>query len=350
MMGSAERMKMFDTVFCPGPGERVLLLVDVPREGLPDSESWTARREMAHSWYETFRTMGSETGFEVELIEYKGTGRPNAPIPGEVVEAAERSNLVVAMTEYSASSSLKPLCDAQGTTTRCASMPGVERRMEESAFRADYGEVRAYARSLRRLLDQAVSGEILFSTGDRLQVDLRYRSAESDEGDCTKPGQFINFPSGEGAKVPYEAVGEEATRLGRSETKGTLPVSHDGEIVKYVVGDNKIIDVIGVGRKATEMRAFFAEDNTRRNVAELGIGCNPMAVVSGNVLEDEKVGLHIAYGTSVHLGGKVLSDVHQDIVYARGCPIEATTLILVAADGSRIELISDSNLRYELLK
>jgi len=51
------------------------------------------------------------------------------------------------------------------------------------------------------------------------------------------------------------------------------------------------------------MRIFFAENDTRRNIAELGIGCNPKAVITGNILEDEKVGLHIAYGMSSHLGG-----------------------------------------------
>ena len=38
------------------------------------------------------------------------------------------------------------------------------------------------------------------------------------------------------------------------------------------------------------------------------------------------------------------------IVYAKGCPVEGTTLILVNEDGSKIELIKDSKLRYDLLK
>ena len=55
---------------------------------------------------------------------------------------------------------------------------------------------------------------------------------------------------------------------------------------------------------------FFNENKSRRNIAELGIGCNPWAVVTGNSLEDEKVGLHIAYELSSHLGGKIKSDMH----------------------------------------
>ena len=86
-------------------------------------------------------------------------------------------------------------------------------------------------------------------------------------------------------------------------------------------------------------------------IAELGLGCNPKAIVTGNVLEDEKVaGLHIAFGMSTHLGGKVKSDVHQDICYPKGSPIEATTLTLKDKDGSKVELIQNAELKYNLLK
>lgn len=349
-MQPKDRMKMFKDVFAPKVGEKVLFLVDMPRSNLSDSDAWRARRKMAQGWYKTFKEMGAEEGFSVDVLEYEATRQHNAPIPQEVVEAARKSNLVIAITEYSASSSLKPVCDAEGSITRCASMPRAEERMEKTAFRADYAEVQIYATAVERMLNDAVGAEIRFSTHDTLYIDLRYRVAESDKGDCSKVGQFINFPSGEGCKVPYEATPEEAVKLGDSETEGILPVSYNGELVKYVIKNNRIVDIIGSGEKAEKMRAFFEENDTRRNIAELGIGCNPKAVVSGNVLEDEKVGLHIAYGTSVHLGGRVRSDVHEDIVYAKGCPIEGTALTLVNADGTRTELIQNATLRYHLLK
>jgi len=341
---------MFESVFAPKPGEKVLFIIDMAHGSLDDSDAWAALREMAQDWYKAFKKMGAEMGFSVDILKYEATGRHNAPIPKEVVDAARRSNLVIAMTEYSASSSLKPVCDAAKTITRCASMPTVERRMEETAFRANYDQVRAYATAIERMLNDAVGAEIAFSTRDNLYIDLRYRVAESDSGDCSKTGQFINFPSGEGAKAPYEATPEEAIRFGESRTEGVLPARYDTELVRYVVRQNRIVDVLGNAKKASEMRTFFAENDTRRNIAELGIGCNPNAIVTGNILEDEKVGLHIAYGMSTHLGGKVKSDMHQDIVYAKGCPIEGTTVTLINADDARIELIRDAILQYDLLK
>lgn len=350
-MRDEERIKMFNDVFAPKSGEKVLFLVDTPHENLTDSDVWKERRIMAQEWHRTFKELGKKIGFSVNLLEYNATGMNNSPIPQIVVDAVKKNNLVIAMTEYSATSTLSQISKAEGTITRCASMPGVEKRMEETAFKADYKEVRCYANAIEHMLNDAIGASILFSTGDKLYIDLRNRIAELDDGDCSQTGQCINFPSGEACKTPYEAAPDEIKKFGPSKTEGVMPVSYDSELVKFIIRNNQIIKVVGKDRKAEEMRVLFLEDATRRNIAELGIGCNPNAVVTGNVLEDEKVGgLHIAYGMSIHLGGKVKSDMHQDICYPKGLPVEATALNLINKDGSKTELIHNAKLRYELLK
>ena len=121
--------------------------------------------------------------------------------------------------------------------------------------------------------------------------------------------------------------------------------------MRYRIKENQITKVIGKGVKAGDMKIFFQENNCRRNIAELGIGCNPNAVVTGNILEDEKVpGLHIAYGMSTHIGGKVTCDMHQDICYPKGAPIEATSLILIDENDTRTEIINNNGLRFDLLE
>jgi aminopeptidase len=51
-----------------------------------------------------------------------------------------------------------------------------------------------------------------------------------------------------------------------------------------------------------------------RSIAELGIGTNPAARLTGNVLEDEKAlgTIHLAFGTSLGIGGVNRSSVHID--------------------------------------
>jgi hypothetical protein len=345
-----DRIKMFKDVFSPKSGEKVLFIVDVPHDNIKDSKVWLKRRELANEWYNTFKRMGVKMDFSVDFIEYPATGIHNSPVPLNIIEMVKKSNLVIAMTEYSATSSLAPICLNKENITRCASLPGVEKKMEKTAFKADYTLVSYYASVIENLLNKSIKALVKFSTGDKILIDLRNRIAMSDKGDCSKTGQFINFPSGEACKAPYEASIDEIKKYGKSETEGVLPVRLGKNLVKYIVKNNKIIEVIGGGRKAEEMRKFFSDNDSRRNIAELGIGCNPKAVITGNILEDEKVGLHIAYGMSSHIGGKVNSDMHQDICYSKGCPVEGTTLELIHLDGSKTELIRDAELRYDLLK
>jgi leucyl aminopeptidase (aminopeptidase T) len=161
---------------------------------------------------------------------------------------------------------------------------------------------------------------------------------------------MINFPSGEAWIAPYEGASDEIELYGESKTNGILPVDYSGEIVNFHIQKNRIIKIEGKGKNADEMEKFFSENESRRNIAELGIGCNPKAVFTGNPLEDEKVGgLHIAYGMSNHLGGKIKSDVHVDISYPKNAPIEATTLTLIKNDGSKTDLIKNSIFQYNLL-
>jgi aminopeptidase len=349
-MKHEEKIKMFKDVFAPRSGEEVLFLIDVPHDNIKDNKIWKDRIKMAQEWFTIFKEMGAETGFSVDWFEYNATGVHNSPLTAETLEIVRKSNLVIAMTEYSASSSLLPISRAQDTITRGASMPLVEKRMEETAFTADYKEVQKYAAALEKILNNAIGAEVLFSTGDNLYIDLRNRTAFSEAGDCTKTGQFINFPSGEACITPYEATSNEVDEFGPSKTEGIWPVIYDEELVKYIIKNNRIVGISGDGKKADEMRDFFAENTTRRNIAELGVGCNPKAVVTGNPLEDEKVGLHIAYGMSTHLGGTVKSDTHYDIIHAKGCPTEGTTLTLINKNGTKTELIKDAMLRYDLLK
>jgi leucyl aminopeptidase (aminopeptidase T) len=241
------------------------------------------------------------------------------------------------------------ICSSENNITRGAGLHP-EKRMEDGVFKANYPEVKKYAISIKDKLTNAIGAEIVFSTEDHLFIDLRNRIGYSDEGDCTKTGQYINFPSGEGFIAPYEAAQDELKEFGDSKTEGIWPVSYNGVLLKYKIRNNRIDSIIGKGSMADEARKFYSENVSRRNIAELGIGCNPKAIVTGNVLEDEKVGLHIAYGTSTHFGGKVKSDTHFDIVYAKGCPVEGKSLKLIYEDGSKIELVKDGMLKYDLLK
>jgi leucyl aminopeptidase (aminopeptidase T) len=218
---------------------------------------------------------------------------------------------------------------------RVASMPNVLRRMEQSALAADYGIVGPRTHLLAERLTRAEAADVVFSTSHKFTFDLRHREGHADDGMCRPDKQgfrLINLPSGEAFIVPYEGERPGEPSL----TQGTIPLSRNGESMLLQVEKNRIVSIDGSGPQSVLFRAFLDVDDARKNVAELGLGCNDKAVVTGNVLEDEKAGFHWAYGRSEHLGGVTGPDafksganvVHHDVVYAPGCPIGIASLTL----------------------
>jgi leucyl aminopeptidase (aminopeptidase T) len=105
-------------------------------------------------------------------------------------------------------------------------------------------------------------------------------------------------------------------------TEGTLVV--DGSIagvgrvetpVELTVRGGHLTDATGPeGATLLELLTMHGEDGT--NVAELGIGTNEEATLTGNILEDEKIlgTAHVAFGASAAIGGQVQVPVHLDCV------------------------------------
>jgi len=350
--------KLLIDVFDPQEGEKVTVMVDLPREGVADHEGWQARRLMASEWRDALIEIGQERGFAVNpLLEYPATGGNNADLPAKghqdgedvgLLAALEASTLVLAMTEFSATAPLAHIADAN-EDFRAASMPGVEKRMEETALAADYSRVAARCAAIEDVMKGAVLCDVLFSTGHRCIFDLRHRTPEKDDGYLPRGKEgdrIINLPSGETFVVPYEGENEAVP----SWTAGTIPVMEDDEMVLFHIAANQVVMVEGDGPVARRYGEFFDDDPARANIAEVAFGVNDMAEVTGCVLEDEKAGFHWAFGRSDHLGGVVgVADfespetvVHQDIVYAEGNPIQVESAVLVHPDGRRIPVIEDA--------
>ncbi len=349
--------KLLVDVFDPQPGEVVTVMVDLPHGDVPDNPEWRERRRMAEEWREAFARLGARIGFEVRpMLSYPATGANNADLPasgwleGEEVpleETLAASTLVVAMTEYSATAPLSALAERK-EDFRAASMPGVLKRMEETALAADYAQVARRCQVIAEAMEGAELADVIFSTGHRCWFDLRFRRPEVDDGFLPrfKEGdRIINLPSGETFVVPYEGEREGVP----SWTAGTIPVMENGELVLFRIAGNRVQLVEGEGPGAERFAELFGEDPARTNIAEVAFGVNDRAVVTGNVLEDEKAGFHWAFGRSDHLGGVWGVDrfrgpetvIHQDIVYAKGNPIQVRRAVLVHPDGRTITVIED---------
>jgi len=343
-------IKLLTDVFAPEAGEVVVVACDEPTEAAPDTPAWQERRAMAEEWRRAFEALGRGRGFTTHpLLTYPATGANNAELPSigrlgdrEVVldEVLMSSTLAAFLTQFSATAPLDGYTRRKADF-RAASLPGVAKRMEQSALAADYREVARRCQILLGILDGASAIEVEFSSGHTCLFDVRHRKAEADDGFLPRHKQgdrVINLPSGEVFIVPYE--GELHGDPSRS--AGRIPVAQGREVCVLQVEGNRITKVEGSGEEAARLRRLFDADPARANVAEVAFGCNEWARVTGVVLEDEKAGFHWAYGRSEHLGGTVgpskfvspATVLHQDIVYAKGHPIQVARAVVVKG-GSR---------------
>ena len=89
-------------------------------------------------------------------------------------------------------------------------------------------------------------------------------------------------------------------------------ILENGKIKKFESADTKLV------KKIIELTNV---DEHAKMIGELGIGINPGARITGNMLEDEKaIGTaHIAFGNNEDFpgGGKNRSKVHRDYLFYR---------------------------------
>jgi leucyl aminopeptidase (aminopeptidase T) len=182
-------------------------------------------------------------------------------------------------------------------------MPGFSDAMVP-ALRLDWMEIHSRCRALKEELDAAEGAEIATTALEEdhlLYLDLRHRSAHASGGMIAEPGVAGNLPSGETYIVPYE--GEIEGDPSRSE--GMLPLQLGGEIFAFRIAGNRVVAVLGDGPVARAEWAEMEREPGYRNVAELGLGILADYGIApvGELLLDEKLGLHVAFGRSDHFGG-----------------------------------------------
>ncbi len=199
---------------------------------------------------------------------------------------------------------------ATNTGARIASMPGITGDMMRRALNVDFKSIKITNNKLISKLNNKNKIKIITKKGTNVEFYAKGRKWISDDGIYTKKSAFGNLPAGEIFIAPFE-----------SKTNGTIiadaSVGGLGKVdktIEIIVKDGFIESVIG--GKIANIFTKLLKSKLYKNVAELGIGTNPKAKITGEVLEDEKVlgTCHIAFGNNRHFGGKVDVPFHVDFV------------------------------------
>ena len=125
-------------------------------------------------------------------------------------------------------------------------------------------------------------------------------------------GQFANLPAGEGCVAPVEGSAQ-----GVLFVDGSFPeVGMVKTPVRMTIKEGHVVRITGE-KEAEQIRCMIRPfGRPGRNIAEVGIGTNPKAKLTGCTLEEEKVlgNVHVALGNNVSFGGKVGVGCHFDSV------------------------------------
>jgi leucyl aminopeptidase (aminopeptidase T) len=228
--------------------------------------------------------------------------------PTPVAAAMIAANVVLAPTIQSLSHTYARRA-ANQAGARIATLPGVTADMLGRLMNADMSELRRRGAALAAALRAGEEARITCRHGSDLRLGLGDRVPIADAGVLDTPGAFGNLPCGEAFVAP---TGGEGTLVVDGSIAGVGKVETP---VELTVRDGRLADATGPeGATLMELLTAHGEDGT--NVAELGIGTNEEATLTGNILEDEKIlgTAHVAFGASAAIGGKVQVPVHLDCV------------------------------------
>ena len=257
---------------------------------------------------ERLRGEAAEAGADAVLAVISERPSHGAEPPRVVAEAMAAADVLMAPTVQSLShtAARKRATDAGA---RCATLPGVTEDMLARVMSADMEGLRRKGHVVAEALDLASEARVTDDNGTDLRLDLSGRPAIPDAGDLTEPGAFGNLPCGEAFISPADGEG---TLVIDGSLAGIGLVDHPVELV--VEGGHLTSARGGEGMAFMELLTMHGEDGT--NIAELGIGTNEKAILTGEILEDEKIQgtCHIAFGASAGIGGTVQVPVHLDCI------------------------------------
>ncbi|MEL7563352.1 MAG: aminopeptidase [Dehalobacterium sp.] len=282
-------------IHCMGAssGERVLIVTD------------TKLHDLGFIFFQTAQRIGVEAMI-MEMMPRLSSGEEP---PLAVAAGMKEADVVLMVTEKSLSHT-RARRGANEAGARIASLPGLTRDMMARALNADYAEISSLSKSISVFLTQGKSARLTTPAGTDLILGLEGREGHPDTGLYQKKGMFGNLPAGEAYIAPLEGTAQgvlvvDGSMAGIGRLKSPLTI---------YIEKGYAVDIKG-GEEAALLNTLLEPHGKEgRNIAELGIGTNHQARLTGAVLEDEKIlgTVHVALGDNHTIGGLVEAASHLD--------------------------------------
>jgi leucyl aminopeptidase (aminopeptidase T) len=211
----------------------------------------------------------------------------------------------------------------------------------------DYALLKKRCAWIGGALNEAAAVRVTAPGGTDILIGLEGREAKYDDGDFSIAGSGGNLPAGETFISPQNGISK-----GIIVFDGSISLNDKDILIKSPIRcevENGFVRKISGGDEAAALRqtielakqnalqfekegkilagmgAIYAKN--AENIGELGIGLNPAACVSGNMLEDEK-----AFHTCHFAIGQNYDDDAPSLIHLDGL-VRNPTLTLIMPDG-----------------
>jgi aminopeptidase len=273
------------------PGERVLVVTDAPL------------RTIGYAAFEAARELGNEA-LLVEMLPRTTNGEEP---PADVAALMTQFDVVLCPTSKSLTHT-DSRRNASAKGVRVATLPGVTEEIMVRCMNADYNEIAAFR--ICELMRATKVIRVTAPAGTDITLPIEGREAHASSGVFREKGLWGNLPTGESYLAPLEGRSNGVVVVDGS----MASVGMVDEPIRITVRDGFATDITG-GASARRLIALLEpHGQDGRTVAEFGIGTNDKAILTGVILEDEKVmgTIHIAFGDNKSMGGSVRVASHLD--------------------------------------
>ena len=289
-----------------------------------------------------FYTAAIGYGCTAYLYFLPENNRPLLEIPSELSDLVEGKTIIInAFKGLSEETPFRVKWIEKVLATksiRLGHCPGITKSMMiEGPMNIDYIEMVDAANKMIKSFYNAKQVHITAPGGTDIILSIKDRGFSTDV-QMTREPYIANLPCGEIWCGPVETMGD-----GLIVCDGSIgDIGKVSKPLKMFLEKGKIIDIRSEDRKLIEViEKLLNVDEEARIIGELGIGLNPGAKLSGNLLEDEKAlqTAHVAFGNNENMkGGQNKSKTHRDFLFYN------PTMKIFYKDGSSQILIKEGDI------
>lgn len=256
------------------------------------------------------------TQADADLRIVTGLDRHGQEPPVSIAEDMAGATLIVSLCRFSLAHSQARL-DAAAAGARFLSMPLYDwNLLDDPCVVTDFRAQAPIVRTVAEVFTNGSVARVTTDAGTDLTVHIDGRIGNACPGFVEHPGDLGSPPDIEANVSPIEtsATGRlvidgsiTCPEIGLLDRPVVVDVEH-GRVTKLVEGDAQVLGELE--------RQLHGVDSPRRVVAELGVGLNPDARLTGTMLTDEgALGcVHTGLGANDTVGGTNVVDFHLDLV------------------------------------